>query len=51
MFAMVREDASCLLVVGSRGGLGMSSVWRRCIAAAVTVSLVWEESMRAVRVW
>ena len=31
--------------------LGRSSVCKRCMAAAVTGSLVWEESMRAVRVW
>ena len=33
------------------GGMGGSSVWSRFMARALMVSLVWEESMRAMRVW
>lgn len=50
MFSIVRLDCIGFCVVGSRGGLGISSVCRRCIAAAVTVSFVCEESISAVRV-
>ena len=30
---------------------GGSSVWRRRMASALVVSLVWDESIRAIRVW
>ena len=50
MLGMVRVDWGALEAV-STGWVGERPVWRRCMAAAVTVSLVWEESMRAVRVW
>ena len=49
MLGMVRVDWGA--PEAEMGWVGARPVCRRCMAAAVTVSLVWEESMRAVRVW
>ena len=51
MFEIVKELGEVSLESAGAMGRGTSSVCSLCMAAAVTVSLVWEESISAVRVW
>ncbi len=51
MLAMVRVLLGWVSLSCGEGAGGTSSVCSRCMAAAVTVSLVWLDSISAVSVW